>query len=399
MVRLLFYGYSVGIRSSRKISKGCEDRFDFVYLADNLRPSHDRISDFRKDNSSELKEIFRDIVLIGANMGLVKIGNIKVSIDGSKVKANASAKLTKDEKGLERLMARVEQEINWILKEAQKVDAQEDARYGNMRGDELPKKLREKRARLGAIKEAHELLKKQKQEVQKKIEEEKGRELTKKESAKVEDMKINTTDHDAKFMKERSGVIKPNYNVQISVDEENQFIVANDVSDECNDCHQLVPMLQQTKANVGSLKQVKADNGYHTQLEGASKMFPETEFFIDDTARRKKDLDMGKIKEKCNEIVYKNLERLLTEEGRKEYRKRMHTAEPPLGNLKHNLGYRHFLLRGLGKVKGEFNLMCIGHNLKKIASFIRRNGIGLAVAIKNASIARANWGVAMGLHC
>jgi len=100
MVRLLFYGYADGVRSSRKISKGCENRFDFAFLADGFKPSHDRISDFRKDNFKELKDIFKIIVLIGSNLGLAKLGNIKVSIDGAKVRANASAKLTKDEDGL-----------------------------------------------------------------------------------------------------------------------------------------------------------------------------------------------------------------------------------------------------------------------------------------------------------
>lgn len=84
MMRLLFYGYSVSVRSSRKISKACEERFDFVYLSDGLKLSHDRVSDFRKDNLEELKQIFRDTVIIGINLGLAEIGNIKASIDGTR---------------------------------------------------------------------------------------------------------------------------------------------------------------------------------------------------------------------------------------------------------------------------------------------------------------------------
>ena len=103
MVSLLFYGYSTGVRSSRKISIGCEERFDFAFLSDWFKPSHDRISDFRKDNIEELRDIFKIIVLVSSNLGLVKLGNIKVSIDGAKIKANASSKLTKDEEGLSKL--------------------------------------------------------------------------------------------------------------------------------------------------------------------------------------------------------------------------------------------------------------------------------------------------------
>ena len=111
MVSLIFYGYSIGVRSSRKISQACEERFDFIFLSDGLKPSHDRISDFRKDNFEELKDIFKIIVLVGANLGLAKLGNIKVSIDGAKIKANASSKLTKDEKGLVELIIKTDEEI------------------------------------------------------------------------------------------------------------------------------------------------------------------------------------------------------------------------------------------------------------------------------------------------
>src|SRR3989338_5575578 len=130
MVRILFYGYSVSIRSSRKISNGCEDRFDFLYLTDGLKPSHDRISDFRKENLEELKQLFKEIVLIGANLGLAKFGNIKTSIDGSKFRANASPKLTKDEEGLQKLLKKTEEEINKIFEEAEKIDIEEDEKYG-----------------------------------------------------------------------------------------------------------------------------------------------------------------------------------------------------------------------------------------------------------------------------
>ena len=122
MISLLFYGYSTSVRSSRKISKGCEERFDFAFLSDGFKPSHDRISDFRKENIEELKNIFKIIVLIGSNLGLVKLGNINVSIDGTKIKANASPKLTKDEAGLVKFLEDTEKEIPdfhlclvWIL--------------------------------------------------------------------------------------------------------------------------------------------------------------------------------------------------------------------------------------------------------------------------------------------
>jgi len=385
MTALLFYGYAIGIRSSRKISKGCEERFDFVYISQNLKPSHDRISDFRKDNLEELKYFFKEILHIGANLGLVKLGNIRVSIDGTKIRANASPKLSKDEEGLEKLLEKVQEEIETIFEEAEKIDEIEDGKYGKEnRGDELPKRLRSKKSREKAIKDALDELKKQKELMKKQIREEKGREPTKTELEKVEKMKINVTDHDAKFMKERQGVIKPNYNPQIAVDEKEQFIVANDVTMECNDQHQLVPMTQKTKDNIlgESPRQVKVDNGYYPQLEEAVGLFPETDFYVDDKNRRKeKILDMERIKETYNEIQYKNLKKMLSEKGVMEYKKRMHTVEPPFGDMKFNLGYHHFLLRGIKRVKGEFNLMCMGHNLKKIMNCLARSGKDIKICM------------------
>ena len=385
MINLLFYGYCTGIRSSRKIAKACEDRFDFVYLASNLKPSHDRISDFRKDNLNELKELFVQIVLIGCNLGLAEVGNIKTSIDGSKVRANASAKLTKDEEGLNKLLNKTKEEINEILKEAEQTDKDEDEKYGSKnRGDELPVKLQSKISRESAIIKACEILKKQKQEKKDKIKSEKKRKPTKSELEKIEKMKINITDNEAKFMKQRNGVIKPNYNVQISVDEKKQFILSNEVTDECNDHHQLIPVLEQIQSNIGEQpKQVKADNGYHAQLVEATKSYPKIDFYIDDKNRRIKDLDLKKIKEKYDEISYNNLIKLLSDEGAREYKKRMHTVEPVFGNIKHNIGYRYFLLRGLSKVSGEFNLMCIAHNLKKIASFSVKAKVKIGSMVEN----------------
>ena len=247
----------------------------------------------------ELKEIFKEIVLIGANLGLVKVGNISTSIDGTKVRANASAKLTKDEEELKKLHDKLTKEIDTWFEEADRIDAEEDAKYGKEnRGDELPEHLRSKESRKKAIEEAVRKLKKQKEQMKEKVKEEKKRDPTQRELTEIEETKINVTDHDAKFMKERSGVIKPNYNAQISVDEENQFILANDVTDECNDAHQLVPMLNQTKQNIGkSPNKAKGDNGYYPQLESAVKLFPETDIYIDDPKRREERLDLDKVKD------------------------------------------------------------------------------------------------------
>ena len=220
MTAILFYGYAIGIRSSRQLAKACKERLDFIFISKGLKPTHDRISDFRKDNLEDLQDIFKEIVLIGRNMGLIQMGNINASIDGTKIRANASPKLSKDEGGLKDLLNKTQEQINSILKQAGKLDKEEDIKYGKMNeGGELPKKLQSKESREKAIKDAMEVLRKQKDQMRKDIIDGKGREPTKAEQRRIESKKINVTDHDAKFMKERQGVIKPNYNAQIAVDE------------------------------------------------------------------------------------------------------------------------------------------------------------------------------------
>lgn len=162
LLSILFYGYSVGVRSSRKLSKACEERVDFMYLTKKLRPSHKTISEFRRENLSELSELFQEILLIGIKLGVVKIGNIKLSIDGTKIRANASGKLSKDELGLKKLLAEVKDKVACIMKEAEDIDQKEDLEFGNKRGDELPKELQRLEIRKEKIENAIQELKKEK---------------------------------------------------------------------------------------------------------------------------------------------------------------------------------------------------------------------------------------------
>ena len=446
LVSILFYGYAIGIRSSRKLSRACEERLDFIYLSANLRPSYKTISEFRRSNLAELREIFKDVVVIGVNLGLVKIGNIKISLDGSKMRANASSRKSKDEDGLRHLLEQVDGQIRGILEEAEQIDQQEDREYGDLRGDELPEELRDLARQRAKLAEAIEELKRKKERMEEKILEDKGS-ITKKEQGQIEKQKINLTDGDARYMKERNGCIRSNYNSQLCVDEEEQFIVANDVTQNANDKGQLVGMVEQCQENLGCpIDELKADSGYHSidNLEELSQR--QIDGYIDDPNKgklgneehkfdkanfsydqerdvyictdekelifKKEGLKGGRRvrvyqcsdcpgcqdKQQCTSSSYRRIERLegedlveanrariLSEEGKKRYKKRMYTVEPVFGHLKFNLGYRHFLLRGIGRVKGEFNLMCIGYNLKKIARLILNKGISVLKGLNNVN--------------
>ncbi len=440
LLSILFYGYSVGIRSSRKLSKACEERVDFMYLTGKLHPSHKTISEFRRENLPELSELFQEILLIGIKLGLVAIGNIKLSIDGTKIRANASGKLSKNEKGLNKLLSDVKANVACILKEAEEIDQKENLELGNRRGDELPEELKQLKIREEKIKSAIQELQKEKAELKNELIEKKnkpGKEgtLSKTEEKKIENKKINITDHDARYMKERNGCIRTNYNAQASVDEENQFIVACDVTTECNDKKQLIPLVTQSEKNLGAKIDIcKADSGYHSG-NNLARISDQMEVLIDDPAKQRVDNDKfkydkvnfkynsdtnsytcpeGKVLQlsinteekstyKCKEclecpaksectkkakykllsrgkhehLIEKNRAGLISDEGRKEYQKRMHTVEPVFGNIKFNLGFRQFLVRGITKVKGEFDLMCIAHNIKKIATYCNKHTVNL----------------------
>jgi transposase len=332
----------------------------------------------------------------------------------------------------------VEEKVAAIMQEAECIDSKEDLDNGNARGDELPEELGKLENKKEKIKNAIEELKEAKEKLRENIIEHKGK-VTKAEEKKIEKKKINLTDADAHYMKEREGCIKTNYNAQASVEESNQFILAADVTEECNDKKQLLPMLTQTEENLGSkIDEGKADSGYHSaqNLKDAAEMG--VEVYIDDPNRQRvgnenykydrvnfiydsqtdsytcpegKNLELkgtkgDKSKYECQDcplcpakasctkakrriierdknehFVEENREKILSESGKKKYQKRMHTVEPVFGNLKFNLGFRQFLLRGLNKVKGEFNLMCIAHNIRKIATHVNLNNMNLKLCL------------------
>ena len=442
LVSILFYGYSIGVKSSRKLSKACEERLDFMYLAARLTPGYKTISEFRRENINEISKLFQEIILIGMKLGLVEIGNIKVSIDGTKIRANASGKLSKDEEGLKKLLEDVKLKADSLLNDAESVDRQEDSQYVNKRGDELPKELKKLESRKEKIKTAIDELNKEKEALRKsltdqRIREGKSEKLTKAQEKKIKGKKINITDHDAQYMKEREGCIKTNYNAQASVDEKNQFIVACDVTTECNDKKQLIPMVDLTEQNIESKVNVcKADSGYHSGENLYEVSQKELIALIDDPLKQRVNNDnfifdkvnfiydlktdsyicpkgnrldfvsmkngkktyksigckecSGKsdcakksnyrkiIRNEHEHLIEKNRTELLKDDNKKEYQKRMHTVEPVFGNIKYNTGFRQFSLRGLIKVKGEFSLMCIGHNLKKIAEYCKSKQLKLS---------------------
>jgi len=377
MVKILVYGYSVGVTSSRKLARGLENDVSLRYLSANSRPDFRTISDFRKNHLPALSGLFDEVLRLCKEAGLVKMG--RVALDGTKVKGNASLSANRKKDWITAEVAR-------ILAEAEAVDAAEDELYGkDKRGDELPEGLRNPKDRLRRLKEAQARLeereRKAKEEQEEKIarreEEEKasgqkkrGRKPKDPEEVSQREAKANVTDPDSRIMKTRTGW-KQGYNGQAMADCESQVIVACDVTQEENDVRQLEPMLAKCEEQAGRRpEELLADAGYWSE-DNAKLQTDETEFFIattKDWKQRKALRDAGAPRGRIpkDATVKDRMERkLLTKRGREAYRQRGSTIEPVFGQMG-TRGLREFLLRGVENVQTEWSLWCSTHNLLKL---------------------------------
>ncbi len=421
LLKILLYGYLIDIRSSRDIQKMTSTDTVFMYLAAMQHPDFRTICRFRSTHLDSIKDIFAQVVTLCKELGM--LGNGKVSIDGTKIKANASVRQSKNEKALDKDIAKIRKEIDKILDESIEIDEEEDEKYGDSTPYEMPKELVNKTKRLEKIEAA-----------KKKLEEEN---LT----------KINVTDNDAKIMKHKGGNKKPSYNGQVAVDDKEQVIVAAELVDDENDVHQVDPMILHIWATLGykptilladagyfsydNLELLKRmgidayipDNFFKVDERGKSKWFRKSIFKFDEEKdcyycpagimmpftriqKRKDKLDLKQyVCDFCSDCVFKKActkaenriisrdpreylldemrGKLRTDEGKELYQERMYTAEPVFGQMKQNRGFREFLLRGKEKANVEFLMMCIVHNIGKIDGFVKREGKNLKEMLIN----------------
>ena len=292
MLPVLLYGYSIGVRSSRKLATACETDLIFMFLATNLKPSHNAINDFRRLHLKEINDYFVEVLLIAQELKLVELNNLKVSIDGTKIRANASNKKTKTENGLKKLLKKTKEFVKDTLDKVEEINLEEDVKHGESNtGNKLAEKLQGYKSFESHIKMAQEELKRKKEGLRSEINKQresakKGLKLTKREQSKIDNARINITDNDADFMQERNGSIRNSYNAQASVDEKNQIIVACDVTTEHNDQKQLIPMINLTEQNSSSsVKVVKADSGYNTIENLSALKEKDFKLFLNDSRK------------------------------------------------------------------------------------------------------------------
>lgn len=231
MIKLWFYGYATQTYSSRKIENKLSKDIAFIYLAGMQKPDFKTISEFRRKNIKELRNSFVEILQICHRLGMTRLGEI--SLDSKVMKANASASETYNEEELQKEREIMEKAIGEYLDEANRVDNEEDMKFGSeKRGNELPEEISRKEERIKKMKEVVKRLKMAKRKLKAE-----GKE------------KINLTDNDAQFQKNKAGVIS-GYRGQVAVDSENQVVVANDVTSKQNDAPYLIPMVDQILENV-----------------------------------------------------------------------------------------------------------------------------------------------------
>lgn len=379
MTALLLYGYSRGVYTSRRLELACEERLDFRALVGSQRPDHSTIAEFRKHHREALEGLFIQVLALCRDAGLVKLGH--VALDGTKVRANASKHSAMSYKRMKEAEPELARQVQEWLDHAQQGDETDDAAHGEgKRGDEIPAHIQAKARKLAKIQaatarmEAQADAEKERVEAQRAAKEaEQGRQLsgrTPKALAGVPEDKAqsNFTDPESRILKTANGY-EQGYNAQAAVDADSQVIVAQAVTNEQNDVHQLIGIVDQVKANLGQAPgQLSADAGYCSEENLAALEDRGIDPYIA-TGRQKHGTSSPTANDHINRRPRATAMREKLREGGWEspYRLRKHTVEPVFGQIKEARGFRRFLRRGLVNVAGEWALLCTVHNLLKLA--------------------------------
>jgi len=385
MLKLLVYGYCVGIRSSRKIERASYEDVAFRVLATDQHPDHDTISTFRRRHIDALNQLYVQVLRLCQEAGLVKLGY--VALDGTKVKAFANKSKSRTYVQLMKSKKELEEMVEQILREAEEEDQREDKKYGKgKRGDELPEDLQDPTKRLEKIKHFLKKIEAEAQDEKIRVEEETKRkknedrqweeETGQKVPARypqspgvgkkplITEARRNPTDFDSRIMKEQSsgGFIQA-FNCQAAVDKESQVIVAQRVVNQVNDKQLAPPMTEKIRQNVGKLpRRLAADKDYYSERDVATLQNAGVSCYIPPTekAEGKRRTDSGKT------ITEQMRRKLDTGIGKGFYGLRKTVVEPVFGQIKERQRFRQFLLRGINKVAGEWALITLCHNLHKL---------------------------------
>jgi len=391
MVALLLYGYCTGKASSRKIERATYEEVPYRVLTGDQHPDHSSIAEFRKRNLTALAGLFVEVLRLCEKAGLVSLGH--VSLDGTKVKANASKHKAMSYERMTETEKRLTAEVESLLAKAEEVDAAEDAEYGpTLRGDELPSELARRESRLKKIREAKAALEEEAKEKAKRAAAQAREKLEERERKEEETGKKgggrapkvpepeeaipepkaqrNFTDPESRIMKDgASKSFEQAYNAQAVVDSTAQVIVASAVTQETNDKKQLIPMLEKVRGNAGRLPdKVSADAGYFSEANATASTLTGVDLYVPPDRQKHgetHDRAVGPPPLDAT-VIDKMRHKLRTTEGRATYKMRKQVVEPVFGQIKEARGFRRFSFRGISKVRAEWDLICLTHNLLKL---------------------------------
>jgi transposase len=362
LTKILIYGYCVGVFSSRKIQRRLVEDVAFRVLAAGNQPDFRTISDFRKLHLEALQGLFNEVLRITLQTGTMKLG--QVALDGSKVKANASKHKAMSYGRMKETEKRLREEVQQLLKRAEAVDAEEDVRYGrDQRGDELPAELARRETRRQKIREAQQAL------------EERAREEAESEGQPAGKAKpdpkaqYNFTDPESRLMKGPEGFVQA-YNTQIAVEPNFQLIVGQTVTQAGNDKQQMEPLIEAIQEQSGQKPQeVLTDSGYCSDNNLKYLAKKKIEGFVatgkEKHGERREPCKRGPLPRGATRVEQMR-RKLETKVGAVIYAARKQIVEPVFGQIKQVRGFRQFQLRGFEKVKGEWALVCMTHNILKL---------------------------------
>lgn len=367
MTKVLVYGYCIGVFSSRRIERRLVEDIAFRVLAAENQPNFRTISDFRKIHLGALAGLFEQVLKIALEAGAMQVG--RVALDGTKVKANASKHKAMSHDRMVEKEQQLKTEVRQLLEQAEAADAEEDTRHGkNRRGDELPAELARRETRLKKIREAKRAL------AARAREKAEAAGSDPKQAKPKEKDQYNFTDPESRIMKGADGFVQA-YNAQAAVEPNFQLIVGQAVTQATNDKEQLLPMVAVIEQQSGQRpEEILADSGYCSEknLEGLESADQPEQKIIGYIATQR--LKHDEYKEPCPRgplpkgatRVDRMRRKLKTKVGKAVYAARKAIVEPVFGQIKQARGFRQFLLRGIEKVRGEWSLVCLTHNLLKM---------------------------------
>ena len=369
LLKVLIYSYAVGLFSSRRIAAGLDDLVALRYLAADNRPSHRTIARFRQENIERFEQVFLEIVRIARSAGLIKLG--VVAIDGTKIHANASKHKAMSYGRMKEEDAKLRAEIKRLTRIAAGTDEAEDKEFGpDFRGDELPAELRRRSERRAKIRAAM----KQLEEEQARKDEEshrgehkqatgQGPDLTRPNGMPPDKAQMNFTDPQSRIMVTGKKSFDQCFNAQAAVDAKERIIVAANVSANPTDQAELLDMTTRVTCNLRKKPDcVLADSGYRSEANFVEMKRRGIDAHIALGRGERNTAASSSMKPATRAMARK----LASRRGRARYKQRKTIVEPVFGWAKQALGFRMFLMRGLAKVKGEWNLVCAALNLRRM---------------------------------